>query len=87
LSSLKSFGAAQFVAQWARWKTVLICQHVFNEYCEDDHSAHTFFDAVLIGLAVVLLLLLGHTLDTFVVVVLVWCAVLGLSTFYCVYRQ
>ena len=33
LSCLKSLGAAQFVAQWARWKTVL--SHSISDYHRD----------------------------------------------------
>lgn len=75
-----------------RWKTVT-CQYVFlNPARADqkrpapvavigDKSQHTLLDAVLIGLAV-LLLLLGDALGALVVVVLQRGALLGLHALY-----
>lgn len=76
LSILKSFGAAHADAQWARWKTVVFLSVYDLRELDVINVRRTFFNAVLVGLAIVLLLLLGHSLDAVVVVVLVWCALL-----------
>lgn len=88
LSWRKSLGAAQADAQCMRWKTV-ICQYMFEcpaAKCAKSPAVlavigerfqHTLLNAVLIGLAV-LLLLLSDALGALVVVVLQRGALLGL---------
>lgn len=85
-----SLGAAHVVAQWARWKTVY-CQHgQASFWCgasrpllskSEDQADQlgivlTLLDTVLLGTSV--RLLRGDALDTLIVVVLGWGALLGL---------
>lgn len=69
-------GAAHWLAQWARWKTVKT-RHVSIRTRKYSMTMAmeiplTLLNAVLAGaLAVLVLLLLGHTLDALVIVVLV----------------
>lgn len=88
LSLDQSFGAAQAVAQWARWKTAVwsaecyassggrvaeaIPGRPWRRWVRKSRTARTLLDAVLLGLALALLLL--NALDAVVEVVLCGCA-------------
>lgn len=71
----QSLGAAHWVAQWARWKTVLACISlcliffcVHQSWHDQSNLRLTLLDAVLLGTPVVLLG--SDALDALIVVVL-----------------
>lgn len=74
LSWAKSLGAAHWVAQWARWKTV--SRSVSMGHATSGMDEHTLLNAVLGGLAVVIDLAC-YTLDALVVMVLRTVALAG----------
>ena len=77
MSCLKSFGAAHWLAQWARWKTI---QSVRDDKALLVVHILTLLNAVL-GSFAVLFLLGSDTFHTVVVVVLVGSALLRSGAF------
>ena len=67
MSWAKSLGAAHWVAQWARWKTADVLVKPAGR--DSDGKKLTFFNTILLGLAVVLDLT-RDALNALVVVVL-----------------
>ena len=71
-------GAAHWVAQWARWKTA--GDLVKPAGCNSKERQLTFFNTILIGLAI-RVNLAGDALNALIVVVLGRTALLGILAF------